>query len=275
VFWRKQPKNEPNAEDGASANNADYRWDDSQWRVPPYKHWEAGNSDYQTDERNFWWHQVWALWASVGISIVTLIGAIIAGTIAYSAFVEARRQANAAVEATRIARGVMLVTQRANLIHGRIELNGFIPIKGSVPENYAEIRVDIINSGHAQAIIKSNGVSYVNAPSEVSPIPDNAPCGPPSSPVLNAPINGTRITEAQATYLIVVPRVLDTQGEPAIPSSHGYVLGFIEYDDGYSLRGDAGPVSEYFCGRFEETDQVAPGRTYHPIRDCSVTCKKD
>jgi hypothetical protein len=238
-------------------------------------------SEKQRNSRYYKAQKYFSKWENIVSTLTLFFIMIYTGVTAIIMFASvetaqhAKVAADAAVEATKISKDIMLVNHRANLVHGIIELNGFIPIKGSVPENYAEIRVDITNSGHAQAIIRSNGVSYVNLPSEASEIPDNAPCGPPSSSVLNAPINGTRITETQATYLIVVPRVLNTQGKSAIPSSHGYVLGFIEYDDGYSLRGDANPVPEYFCGRFEEPDKVAPGRTYHPIRDCAAICKKD
>jgi hypothetical protein len=99
MFWRKKPKDQPNQEDGASEDDAQYRWDDSKWRVPSYEHWYASNSDYQADERNYWWHQVRALWASIAIGIATLIAAVSAGLIAYWAYeatsaavVEAQKQ---------------------------------------------------------------------------------------------------------------------------------------------------------------------------------------
>jgi hypothetical protein len=99
MWWRRKPENQPNAELGGSEDNAQYRWDDGSWRVPPYKHWEAGNSDYQADERRFWGRQVWAMSAGVGVGIATLIAAIIAAKIAYWAYgetvaavIEARKQ---------------------------------------------------------------------------------------------------------------------------------------------------------------------------------------
>jgi hypothetical protein len=111
VLWRKKPKDQPNAEGDVSKDDPQYRWDDDQWRVPPYKHWEAGNSDYEADERNFWQHQVRALWANVGIGIATLTAAGAAAIIAYGAYqagsaavveakkqtTEAHRQADAAI----------------------------------------------------------------------------------------------------------------------------------------------------------------------------------
>ncbi len=58
MFWKKKSKNQPDAKDGAPEDDAQYRWDDSKWRIPPYKHWEAGNSYYQAYERRYWRHQV-------------------------------------------------------------------------------------------------------------------------------------------------------------------------------------------------------------------------
>jgi hypothetical protein len=118
MLWRKKPKNEPDAESGASKNNAQYRWNDGEWRVPPYKHWDASHSDYQADERRYWWHQRWALWANVGVGIATLIAAITAAKIAYWAYEssvdavieakrqtsEVRRQADAAQEQAGVAK---------------------------------------------------------------------------------------------------------------------------------------------------------------------------
>jgi hypothetical protein len=61
MLWRKKPKDQPNNRPDTSEDDAKYRWNNSKWSVPSYEHWYAGNSDYQTDERNYWWHQVWAL----------------------------------------------------------------------------------------------------------------------------------------------------------------------------------------------------------------------
>lgn len=115
MWWRKKPKNQANAEGGVTEDNADYRWHDSKWRGPQYEHWYAGNSDYQSDERNYWWHQVRALWANVGIGIVTLSAAVIAAVIAYSAFVETRRQADQAETQVEIARDTAKRQLRAYL----------------------------------------------------------------------------------------------------------------------------------------------------------------
>lgn len=69
MLWRKKPKNQPNASNSAPEEDTPYRWDNDKWSVPgAYKHWEAGNSDYQSDERRYWGHQVWALWTGVGIA---------------------------------------------------------------------------------------------------------------------------------------------------------------------------------------------------------------
>lgn len=110
MLWGKKPKDQPNTEGGTSKDDAQYRWDDRQWSVPSYKHWEAGNSDYQADERRYWRHQVRALWANVGIGIATFAAAVIAAVIAYHAYlasntaaVEAHRQADEAKRQADIA----------------------------------------------------------------------------------------------------------------------------------------------------------------------------
>lgn len=122
----KQPENQPNTIEGACENDAPYKWDDRDWIVPPYQHWQAGNSDYQADERRYWRHQVRALWANVAIGIVTLIAAITAAAIAYWAYEaanksaieaanqtqEAKRQVTAAEEALRLTKNNFIIDQR-------------------------------------------------------------------------------------------------------------------------------------------------------------------
>jgi hypothetical protein len=130
MIWRKKPKNQPLAENGEADNDSEYRWDDSKWKVPTYQHWYAGNSDYQSDERRYWWHQVWALWVNVGIGLLTLIAAVIVGRIAYHAYqasvdavgearkqpTEAHRQADAAEDQIAVAKDVEERQLRAYIV---------------------------------------------------------------------------------------------------------------------------------------------------------------
>ena len=110
MWWREKPKNKPQDDRDSTQDDEPYRWDNDKWRIPSYEHWYAGHTDYQTNESNFWRHQVLASWASVGIGTLTLFAAISAGVIAYWAYeassaavLEAQKQAAAALKQVQIS----------------------------------------------------------------------------------------------------------------------------------------------------------------------------
>jgi hypothetical protein len=107
------------ADDGAPEDkDAAYRWDGGKWRGGCYPNWEAGQSDYQADERRLWADHVRATRANVVISFATLVAAIVAGIVAYGAYqtgldavaegkrqtAEAKRQADAADRQINLAK---------------------------------------------------------------------------------------------------------------------------------------------------------------------------
>jgi hypothetical protein len=164
MLWRKQQKDNPNAELGTSEDNPQYRWNDHEWRVPKYQHWYADNSDYQTDERRYWGSQVWAMWASVGVGIATLIAAVVAAFVAYWAYTaasnavfeaqkqtaQAVRQADAAVSGNDISRAA----NRAWLFVEFVSRDRF-ERTDRTPRFNIDITFKITNFGQAPAIIES------------------------------------------------------------------------------------------------------------------------
>jgi hypothetical protein len=54
------------------------------------------NSDHQSEERRYWWHQIHVSWSNFGIGILALIAAIIAGGIGIFAYLESHEQTIAA-----------------------------------------------------------------------------------------------------------------------------------------------------------------------------------
>jgi hypothetical protein len=173
MLWGKEQKDHPNSEDSASEGDAQYRWNDREWRVPSYKHWEAGNSDYQADERRYWRHQVRALWAGVGIGIATLLAACSAAAIAWWAYgaasdtvieakkqtAEAARQAKAAEDQLELAKKSFVVDHRpyvfaqimGNEAARRWEMGG---IPNQIDPLGTDATIVIVNYGRGPAIIE-------------------------------------------------------------------------------------------------------------------------
>jgi len=152
MLWRKKPKNQQDSNHHTSDDDAQYRWENGEWRVPHFEHWYAGNSDYQADERNYWWHQVRALWVGVAVGVATLIAAGTAGLIAYWAYeatsaavIEARKQVNVAEDTEKrqlraylIATGVRFERDAAGQLKLGQEQNGSYELL---------IDYDIVNEG--------------------------------------------------------------------------------------------------------------------------------
>jgi hypothetical protein len=183
MLWRQKPKNQPNAGGGTSPDDAQYRWNDNEWRAPSYQHWYAGNSDYQADERRYWRHQVRALWANVGIGIATLAAALTAAGIAYWAYratsaavveaqkqtVEARRQAKAAEDQVGIAGDTEYRQLRAYVV--LTDLGVFCPDCGDstlttdvLPQMKNTIRCRIENNGQTPAYDVTAATDWVYVP---------------------------------------------------------------------------------------------------------------
>jgi hypothetical protein len=98
MWWRKKPENQLNSEGRTSEDNAPYRWNN-----------DPGNTDYQVDERDYWRQQVRTSWAqaiaalaNVSVGLAALAAASYAAFIAGAAFIQAHRQADAAVEANTV-----------------------------------------------------------------------------------------------------------------------------------------------------------------------------
>ena len=171
MFWRKKPKNHPNDRNGASVNDAGYRWNDDKWRGGAYPHWDADHSDYQADERNFWRHQVWAVWTNAGVSIAILAAAVAAGIIAYRAYQtglqtvseakrqteEARRQANEAKRQADAAESQLSIVGRygktptARLCWRRESLQTTINGSTLFSRRSYQVRLNVRNFGQTPA----------------------------------------------------------------------------------------------------------------------------
>jgi hypothetical protein len=166
MWWRKRPNNRPSGENTAADDNAEYRWDNKKWTVPPYEHWYAANTDYQADERNYWrkqvkatWAQVWAARANISLGVITLTIAVAAAIVAGSAYLtsldalteaqrqtaQAKRQAAASEAQAAVAhdteerqlRAYVLGSARDPLVnfaeHGKAHVQGHLENVGQTP----------------------------------------------------------------------------------------------------------------------------------------------
>ena len=73
---------------------------------PKYDNWYADTAKYEAEESHFWRRQNTLSKFGLVINGLTLAAAIVAGYVAYNAFVQTKRQAGAAEEQIEVAKGV-------------------------------------------------------------------------------------------------------------------------------------------------------------------------
>jgi hypothetical protein len=245
MLCRKKQKDQPNNEHAESEDDAPYRWDEKKWEVPPYKHWEAGNSDYQADERRYWRHQVRALWANVAIGTITLGAAVTAAVIAYLAYqatsaavVEAQKQTTEVKRQADAAIQELLAGKRANI------LAHDIAIQWPGPPS-AGVIVHLINSGQTYGYLQKIGLVLASlAKNEQLPahpiyptsierkvlVPNNASDGTTTGkipvPPTDRSLNEIDVTEATS---LAFTNHIKAGGDRNL-----FVYGFLEYSDEYS-----------------------------------------
>ena len=224
MSWRNKPNNEPREENRESENDAQYRWADGNIRTPEYDYWQAGESDYHRDERNYWRRSFW-------INIATLVAAIFAGYTAHNAFIETRRQADAAIQELNAGkRASILAHDIAIQFPGLPSAGIFVRLINSGPTYGYLQRIGLVLMSIAKNEQLSAQPIYPTIIEKKILVPNNTSEGATTGKIPVPPIdrgfNEIDVTEATA---LAFTNHIKAGGDRNL-----FVYGFLEYSDEYS-----------------------------------------
>jgi hypothetical protein len=125
-------ENQPQNEDGAPSNDG-RNGNNSKPKIAPmypeYENWYADTAQYEAAEATYWRRQNKIAALSIVINTFTLLAAIVAGIVAYNAFKETKRQADAAEKQIGIAKDTEVKQLRPYLYISHSVLMSYAPRK--------------------------------------------------------------------------------------------------------------------------------------------------